>query len=185
MFGQGRLEGGTSHASDGGDGAGEDEQGAGADGGVADVAEHVEDDGGADDGEVEVVAARVPLRGAASTPADEAGDERDEDEEDGDAAGVDDGDEDAGFEVAPAEHVFGVDDDDGHGAHGHAEDGGVDCREEDEVAAECVAGAFAGRVEDVERGEEVGALEGADEGPLRVTFGFDPMLFSCRHLPFL
>ena len=136
MFGQCCLESRRAHAAKSGDDTGEDEQQAGVCGGVANVAEEVEGDGDADNREIDAVGAGVLLDRGAFGPTQDAGDQGEENKEDGYAAGVDDGDKDAGFESLPAKRELGVDDDDGHGAHGHAEHGGVDRSQEDQVTAQ-------------------------------------------------
>lgn len=125
MFGDGRLEGRRAHAAKRGETTCSDEQVASADGTVADEAQEVEGDGAPDEGEVDQVGAGILQDGGPSGTAEDAGDHGEEDEEDDDSAGVDRGDEDAGFERGPFEHVFGVQDDYGNGAHRYAEHGGV------------------------------------------------------------
>lgn len=155
VFRQRALQRRAAHAADGGQGAGEDEEVRRAHDGVRDVAEHVEEDGGADDVQVETIAAAFAHGGAVAGPADEAGDGREEHQEVRDAADVDDGDKDLGFKGAPAEGILGVDDHDGHAAHGDAEHDGVDRREGDEIAAHGAVRARACGPEHFEGGEEI------------------------------
>ena len=167
VFGEGGLQRGRAHAADGRDGARRDEQVAAAGERVAEEAEGVEEDGGAHDGEVERIGGaglgprlrlRLRLRlGLVGLRfgAEEAGKQREDDEQAEDARGVDDADEDALGVRVPGEHVVAVEDDDAEGAHRDAEDDRVDGAEQQQVPAEGGAGARAGRVEHPERREQV------------------------------
>ena len=139
VLGQAGLQRRRADAPERRDDAGEDHHLAAAGEGVAEVADGVEEDGGADDVDVEEVAAVVLLLlrivtaavigvGFAAHVARQRGQHDDEAE---DARAVDDAHEAARLERLPAEHVVRVDDDDHHAAHRHAEDDRVDGREEE------------------------------------------------------
>ena len=171
------LQGGAAHAAEGGDGARGDEHAVRVGGRVADVADDVEDDGDAHDGEVELVGAGVALRGARGGPAHEADGERQDDDQDGDAAGVDDREEDGLVVGVEVEAVAGVDEHDSHGAHGDPEHGRVDGGEEDEVAAHGAGRAGAGGPEDAQRREEPATFgDAAQEGGPCPCVGGDSVL---------
>ena len=154
MFREGRLERRAAHSPDRGDRTRGDEHVARSRSRIAHIAEDIETDGGANDVQIQPIRAGRALRTARCRTAHDTGDERKNDDQDADPRRVDDGEEDAGLEVAPAEEVLGVDEDDGHGAHGDAEHGCVDSGEEEEVAAERTGGAGTGGVEDGEGSEE-------------------------------
>lgn len=144
VFRQRGLKGGTAHTTDGGHGAAEYEQWTFTDKGIAHVPEEIEEDGGADDAEVDVVGARVLGLGADDfRAAKEAGDQGKDHEKGDDTAGVYDGDKDRSFEGVPAEHELAVKQDDRHGAHCYAEHGRVNGGDEGQVSAYSGVGTWA------------------------------------------
>lgn len=155
MLRQRALQGWTPHAANGGKHAGEDEEVRRPHHGVPNVAKHVEEDGGADDVQVQTIAAAFTHGGAVAGAADQSRDGRKEHQEVRDAADIDDGDEETGFERAPAEGVLGIDDDDRHAAHGDAEHDCVDRSKGGEIAADGAVRARAGGPEHFEGGKDV------------------------------
>jgi len=137
-----------------------------------------------------VVGARILGLGAGdSAAAEETGDDGKDDDEGDYAAGVDGGDEKGGGEGVPAEHEFAVEKDDGHGAHCYAEHGRVDGRDEGQVPAYGGVGAWAGRPEDGDWGEDVVGfyhLGAPGEPRLGYAFGSSDVLslFPSGHLAF-
>ena len=157
MFRQRGLERWTAHSAQGRNDTRGNKHITRGSSGIADITEDIETDGGANDIEIQAIGAGRALGAAGGGAAHDAGDEGEDDEQDADSGCVDGGEEDAGFEIAPAEEILGVDEDDGHGAHGHAEHGCVDGGEEEEVAPEGAGRAGARGVEDGEGCEEAAA----------------------------
>ena len=150
VLGERGLKRRAAHAADGGYGPGRDEHVSVLRSRVADVADHVEDDGATDDGEIELVGTGVALRRARGGAADDADDDGEDEDEDAHATGVDDREEDGLVVGVKLEAVPGVDEDDSQGAHGYTEHGGVDGGKKDEVAADGAGGAGPGRPQDGE-----------------------------------
>ena len=163
MFRERRLERRTPHPPHGRDSTRSNKHIARSRSRIAHIAKDIETDSGANDIQIQPIGARRALRAARGRTTHDPGYKGENDNQAADPGSVDDGEEDAGFEIAPAEEVLGVDEDDGHGAHGDAEHGCVDGGEEEEVAAERAGGAGAGGVEDGEGREEATASRKAFE----------------------
>lgn len=183
MLGEAGLKSRTANSTRSSHGARDEEEVVGARQRVAQVADRVEEDGGADDAQIDRVGTSGWLVGVAgliagSPAAEEAVDEREYDHEEEDAAAVGDGDEARRLEVGPVEHVAGVDDGDVDGAHVHPEDGRVDAGEQEEVAAQCRAGTFALGVQDFKGLKEVEVADLIDP----VGRGWDGGTLQCMLL---
>lgn len=133
MLGQRTLQRGASHPPNRGQGAGDDEKIRRPHGSISDIAQHVEENGGPNDVQIQIIATASAYRGAIARSTDQARYGGEEYHEVRNAADVDDGDEYARFECVPAELELGVDKYDRHTAHGDTKHDCVDCCYHDKV----------------------------------------------------
>lgn len=155
MLGQRTLQRRAAHPPNRGQCARDDEKGRRPHRGIADIAQHVEENGGPDDVQVQIIAAASAHRGVIAGSTDQARYGREEYNEGRNAADVDDGDEYGGFECVPAELELGVDKYDRYTAHCDTEHDCVDRCYRDKVPPDGVMVTGAGWPQHFQWSEEV------------------------------